>query len=198
MQLQDIIDFCEGRLNGEAFEKALLKPGAESLFEDSPPIPPYTKSHAHGMVYYYLIEQDYKDVGNLLNVQDCLVQFLQKKGIEVVRDNQIDKVHSIALDAQPAWLNAPIHYVSYLLEGLDGTDKEKKAALKKLLLGKFRYMTKPPKWPHQSPALWPVADNEPLLFVGQMDVTPLSHDLAQLYIFFDKRDGSYKTIVQSR
>ena len=198
MQLQDIVDFCEGRLNGEEFGKALLEPGTEALFEDSPPIPPYTQSHAHGMVYYYLIEQDYKNIDNLLDIQDCLSQLLQKKGIGVARGNQMDKLHSIAMDAQPAWLNAPGSYVSTLLKVLSGTDKEKRIALKKLLLEKFRYMNKPPRWPHQSPALWPVVDNEPLLFVGQMDVTPLSHDLAQLYIFFDERDGSFKNIVQNR
>ena len=182
MEIQDIVDFCEGRLAAAVFEKKLMAPEAEAVFEDSPPIPPYTQSHGRGMVYYYLIEQNYKDVTSLLNAQDCLTRFLKKKGISVEQSQDVERLHTLLLNAQPAWLNAPTDYASGLLGELSGTRKEQQGQLKKLLLERFRYMKKPPKWLQD--AVWPIIDGKPLVFVGQMDISPLSHDQAQLYVFF--------------
>lgn len=193
MKVQDIIDFCEGSLLPDAFHAELMKPDAEKLFEDSPPIPPYAKSS--GMVYYYLIEQDYNNIGNLLNVQNCLVQFLQKKGVSVSPSEDFDKLYNITLKAQPSWLSAPQDYLSFLLKGKKGSDAEKINYLKEQLLSNFQYMKKPPRWV-QAPA-WPIIDGNPLFFVGQMDITPLSHDKAQLFVFYDKKYEKFHNIVQN-
>ena len=195
MQMQDVIDFCEGRLSADKFYAELIGPEAESLFENSPPIPPYTKSHEHGMLYYYLIEQNYKNIGDLLDVQACLVQFLQKKEIPVTPSKEIDRLHSLMLKAEPPWLRVPGEYISSLLKDKEGTDKELASYLKEELKQKFKYLKKPPRWLQD--ALWPIHNGVPLLFIGQLDVSDLYHDHSQVYIFFDSRDKAYHEIVQS-
>lgn len=195
MRIQDIIDFCEGKLSAGKFCNALMEPEAEKLFENSPPIPPYTQSHGHGMLYYYLIERNFDNVGDLLNVQDCLVQFLQKSGFAVTPSKDINTLHSLTLKAQPSWLRAPEEYVSRLLKDKDGTDAEKLSYLKEVLREKFKYMKKPPKW-LQSPE-WPIHDGIPLVFIGQLDVSGLYHDSSQVYVFFDNERRTFHEVVQS-
>ena len=94
MRLQDVVDFCEGKLAPAQFEQILMTPDAEELFADSPPIPPYTPPHARGMVYFYLIEQDYKNTACLLDIQSCLTQFLREKGVEVVPGPQAGALYN--------------------------------------------------------------------------------------------------------
>ena len=195
MQMQDIIDFCEGRLPADTFYAALVEPEAEKLFADSPPIPPYTQSHGFGMLYYYLIEQNYKDIGAIVNVQDCLVQFLEKKGISVHPSKETARFHCLMLKAQPSWLAVPSAYLSDVLKDKVGTDKELVSYLKETLKQNFKFLKKPPQWV-QSPA-WPIHDGVPLLFVGQLDVSALYHDHTQLFIFFDNNKKVFHEFVQS-
>lgn len=193
MQLQDLVDFCEGRLSAEVLYQALLGPDAEALFADAPSIPPYAQGQ--GMVYYFLIEQDFTRPGDLLNVQSCLIEFLRHKGLAVTPSHGAERLYNILLKAQPAWLNAPESYIQALLQGHEGTEAEQVAYLKAVLREKFVCMKKPPKWLQD--AKWPMADGEPLMFVGQMDISPLLHDSAQLYVFYDARSGQFHHIAQS-
>jgi len=52
-----------------------------------------------------------------------------------------------------------------------------------------------PKW--LQGARWIFIDEEPLLFVGQLDITEMRHDTSRLYVFLDEKTGIYHTIEQS-
>lgn len=193
VELQDIIDFCEGRLSPDHFYTLVQKSDAEVLFDDAPSIPPYTQSR--GMLHYYLIEQNYQKIEAVLNVQDCLTRFLEEKNIKIKPEKDTMELFDIVLKAQPPWLDLPSEYVASLLKGTENLDAGKKVSyLKNILKEKFKFMKKPPKW-LQSPA-WPIHDGIPLFFIGQLDVSELYHDKAQLYIFWDKAKERFHEVVQ--
>ncbi|NDV97262.1 hypothetical protein D0T84_20490 [Dysgonomonas sp. 521] len=56
-------------------------------------------------------------------------------------------------------------------------------------------LKKKPKW-LQEPD-WPFDEGEPLLFVGQLDISPMRHDTSYVYVFYNKKKETYLTIEQS-
>ena len=54
--------------------------------------------------------------------------------------------------------------------------------------------TEPPKW-LQEPE-WPLADDVPMVFVGQVDIRGLGHDTGQAYLFFDAQQQRFHTVSQ--
>jgi len=67
--------------------------------------------------------------------------------------------------------------------------------LKEKIKTDFRYLKKQPKW-LQSPE-WPVENGKPMVFLGQIDISELSHDDAQAYLFFDEERKTFYTITQT-
>jgi len=62
------------------------------------------------------------------------------------------------------------------------------------LVERFKCADKPPKW-IQSPS-WPMNENGPLVFLGQMDIKDYFHDSASAYVFYDPNSGEYETVIQ--
>ena len=94
-------------------------------------------------------------------------------------------------NAVPNWLPNNCHYIDNLYNQYD---PHRLKELKKIIKEKFICYGSKPKW-LQSPD-W-IIEQEPLIFIGQMDVTKMYHDTTFLYIFLNKQTSSYQFITQS-
>jgi hypothetical protein len=103
----------------------------------------------------------------------------------------------LVISAQPEWLDPPSDDVRELLGQVRTLPSESRSeALRNRFEERFTYLTHPPRW-IQDPAEWPSIAGSPLVFVGQLDVSPLSHDVSDLFVFLDPRTGGVTTITQS-
>ena len=96
------------------------------------------------------------------------------------------------LEAIPNWIPADMGYLNFLY---DKYKPKTATTLKKIIKEHFICMDKYPKW-LQEPD-WPIVDNIPAMFLGQLDITKLKHDTTYLYIFWDKKLDRYIEIIQS-
>ena len=62
-------------------------------------------------------------------------------------------------------------------------------------LAKFKYVSKPPRW-LQNPEWLMSADEEPLVFLGQLTVEHFFHDRAAVYVFYNPQTNACETVVQ--
>ena len=192
--LEDIIGFVSGNISTSQFEKYLYASSdmEKELSDESLKIPPYTDC---GSAYLYLISINYNDVGNLLNAQDLLSQFLDKKGVAYHKADTYKKLGNIIYKAQPKWLDLPGDYADHLLQELgDMADVAMVAALREKIAELFCFMSKPPKW-IQSPA-WPIEEGSPLFFIGQLKLEGIRLDDGVAYMFLNKKTGTYQVIEQ--
>lgn len=147
-------------------------------------------------LYTYVIGQDYSRIGSVFNVQTILSEFLNRKNIKHDFNRKYGDLFDLMLKVQPKWLDLQPSYFSGLISGREHLKpKELKEYLKEKIKADFRCLKAIPKW-LQSPE-WPVHEGLPLTFAGQIDISGLSHDTAQLYVFFDDRSGKFFTISQS-
>jgi len=58
----------------------------------------------------------------------------------------------------------------------------------------FRCLGEPPEW-IQEPD-WPINENGPLVFLGQLSVLNYFHDESAAYVFHDPTTGGCETIIQ--
>ena len=73
------------------------------------------------------------------------------------------------------------------------TNLRRATTFKKIIKEYFICMDKHPKW-LQEPD-WPIVDNIPAMFLGQLDISKLKHDTTYLYIFWDKKNRQiYKKV----
>jgi hypothetical protein len=195
--LQILLDFVEGRMTAKEFEQQVYhNPDVERLLSDE------TLMWGHTYIktnpYYYLIELNYDDPGDLSNAQGAVELFLQRKGIPFRHDTSYSEQFNLLLDAQPKWLDVDTRYLTQnvLPEAGERTGDELKQWLKARLKELFRYRKKPPTW-IQGPA-WPIGENGPFYFLGQikLDDCPLFHDDGAAYLFVDPTSGETKTIIQ--
>lgn len=186
--------FVEASMSVEDFEKKIYSNKAiESLLRDEKNLPGYI---AEPDLYAYVIGQNYSRIGSVFNVQTILSELLNKKNIKHEFSNKYSDLFELILKVQPKWLDLPAEYFSELISGREHLKpKELKDYLKEKIKADFRCLKAIPKW-LQSPQ-WPIHEGLPLIFVGQIDISGLSHDAAQLYIFFDDRNGEFFTISQS-
>ncbi|RYG61319.1 hypothetical protein EON80_24005 [bacterium] len=181
-EIQQIIDFVEGRLSPKEFEQLLYaNPRFEEVLNDNPDVALTDKIWSN--LYLFVIEQNFNDPGGILNVHGVLEEFLQRHGIANKSTHVYSKLYDIILEAQPSWLDVDDSYIQKEFlsraEGREG--KELKEWLRAELLKKFRYTGKPPRW-IQNPQ-WPINEHGPLVFFGQVSVKDYFHDEAAVYIF---------------
>ena len=96
------------------------------------------------------------------------------------------------LEAIPNWIPADMGYLNSLY---DKYKPKTATTFKKIIKEHFICMDKYPKW-LQEPD-WPIVDNIPAMFLGQLDISKLKHDTTYLYIFWDKKTDRYIEVIQS-
>lgn len=167
-ELQVLVDFAEGRLEAREFEAMMYKnPRFEDVLDDDPHLAPGTAVGAS--VYLFVLGQSFGLPGGVLNVYAAVCDWLRRNG------------HSFQ-----AIKNIPLP--------LDLQDHEFGLALHRELSTRFCPNGRPPEW-LQHPE-WPINENGPLAFVGQMLTNQDAHD-ETVFIFQDQVTGWIQTVLQS-
>jgi len=192
--IEIIKQFVEGAISPKALEEIIYAdPTVEALLKSENSLPAYVTEPD---LYTYTISQDYQSLESIYNVQTLLSTVLTKKNITHTVEKKYENLFNLTLKVQPKWLSLPSDYLSKLVEERKNlSSKELQAWLKEKIKFDFRYLKVPPKW-LQSP-VWPMVDGKPMVFLGQLDISELSHDNAQAYLFFDEGKQSFHTITQA-
>lgn len=191
----DIIkNYLEGSLSPQDFQKELYyNKDIENLLSEETQIPPYTNSQN---VFLYLIEIDILLPSGEMDSKDLLAKFLTKKNVSFSLNTDYKKKYDLFMKIEPRWLNLTEPYFQIIInKHKDKTGIELEKALKLEIKNDFRFLKSKPRW-LQSPD-WPTVENKPLLFIGQLDITQISHDISYLYIFLDEKNNTYITFEQS-
>lgn len=195
--MQTLLDFVEGRMNAKEFEQQVYhNPDVERVLSDE------TLTWGHTYIktnpYYYLIELNYDDPGQIYDAQGAVEAFLKRKEIPFRHDKSFSETFNLLLDAHPKWLSVDTRYLTehVLPEAGERIGDDLKQWLKSRLKELFRCYKNPPTW-IQSPA-WPIGKNGPFYFLGQIKLEdcPLFHDDGAAYLFIDPTSGETKTIIQ--
>lgn len=192
--IEIIRQFVEGDISPKEFEGRLYAdPAVEALLKEEINLPSYVTEPD---LYTYVISQDYLNLECIYNVQVLLSGALSKRRISHALEKKYERLLNLALKVQPRWVSLPSDYLSDLIEEQEKlSSKELKLWLKEKIRTDFRYLKAPPKW-LQNPE-WPIVGNTPMIFIGQLDISELSHDQAQAYLFLYEREKTFHTITQA-
>lgn len=166
----------------------------QEYLEQAVSVPPYSDA---GNLFLYLMGQDPASAGADLNIRDAMSGYLTTLGIEHRVDAAAGDNFGIVLDAAPAWVVLPGEYIDGLIRAFppDASRAERLKMARERIAADFRYVKKRPKWLQD--AVWPFEKGKPMIFVGQLDLTELRHDDAQLYVFVEADGPGVRTIEQS-
>jgi hypothetical protein len=187
--------FVAGEMSPAEFRDQLYADeGFEAFLANDPHLRP--GNYVHGSVYHFLLEQDLDDPGGALSAQGALTDYMDRNGIPYVRTSRYKDLYDLILQAQPHWLDVDSRYVQdhILPDAGARTGDELREWLRAEFLERFRYVTEPPDWIH-SPE-WPIGENGPLVFLGQLDINHYFHDAATAYVFHDPVSGTCETVLQ--
>lgn len=189
-----ILDFVEGRVEIAEFEQALYNdPEVEKALSDDPNRP--RGGYVGASLYRWLLEQDLRRSGSVLDIHGELRDFLHRQGVPFTPVTDADDTYAAILNALPQWLSMNEFISSELIPRSEG---RRKAALTSWIRAevkqRFRYVSRPPSWV-QSPD-WPIGPNGPLVFLGQVAVLDYFHDEAAVFVFHDPASGEFQTVVQ--
>lgn len=195
--LETIQRFVDCTLPPSEFRDALYGDESfEAILSQDPELPATHYVRQDGGTYYFLIAQNYGDPGSVPNARGALCEYMDRNGIAYSKSNKYSDFYNLVLDAAPKW-RAPDHrYVAEQImpEADDRGCRELRVWLSKRLLERFQCADKPPEW-IQSPS-WPVNENGPLVFLGQMDINNYFHGLATAYVFHDPVSVETQTVIQ--
>ena len=195
--LETIQRFVDGTLPPAEFRDALYADESfETLLSHDPELPATHYVRQDGGVYHFVIAQNYDDPGGVLNAHGALCEYMERNGIAHSKSNKYADFYNLVLEASPNWLDPDHNFVSeHIMPNAGGrAGDELREWLSQRLLERFKCADKPPEW-IQSPC-WPVNENGPLVFLGQMDINNYFHDLATAYVFHDPTTGGCETIIQ--
>lgn len=192
--IDKIKDFVEGQIDALDFEIAVNSDiDIEKILTPYESLPPYV---AESNLYLYTIARDFKNIRDMYALQNILSTFLSKNNKPHKISDFYSKLTKLQLKVQPSWLLIPSSYFSNMIKDADEKDENKlQGWLKNEINKRFRFLKKAPKW-LQSPPQWPISENTPLIFIGQLDIGGISHDDGQIYIFFDERSKVFTNITQ--
>jgi hypothetical protein len=195
--IETIKRFVAGEITPHEFRDRIYNDDTfETLLTNDPHLTASDYVFSSGSAYHFVLAQDYDDPGGVLNAHGALCDFLDRNDIEYSTSDQYSGFYDLILDAQPAWLAVDSKYVAdHILPGAAGrSGSELKQWLAAELTSRFRYINQPPTW-IQSPD-WPIGDNGPLVFLGQLEIKDYFHDDASAYVFHDQVTGCCETVVQ--
>ena len=194
MSFATIVQFVERKISANEFlEKLYNDAELETTLSEQLKTPPYSDIDN---VYLYLLENDLQTPAGMSNSLGVLERFLIQKEIPFEKNVDAEKIYDIVYKAQPKWLDLPDWYLKkYLLTAKGKSDKDLLVFLKERIKQDFRCLKNPPKW-LQSPK-WIFENEKPLIFVNQIEITPLRHDTSHLYIFYDDKEDKFHFVEQS-
>lgn len=189
-----IKEYVEGSLSPQNFQKELYyNKDIENILSEETQIPSYIKTEN---LFYALLEIDLLCPSGELDSKSMLALFLEKRNISFVYNNSASKKYNLFLKIQPNWLSLNESYFQLIMEKYKNEKgKNLEKALKLQIKKDFKFLKNRPKW-LQSPE-WPIINNKPLFFIGQIDITEIRHDTSYLYIFWDVHTQKYTTLEQS-
>ena len=189
-----IKEYVEGSLSPHNFQKELYyNKDIENILSEETQIPSYIKTEN---LFYALLEIDLLCPSGELDSKSMLALFLEKRNISFVYNNSASKKYNLFLKIQPNWLSLNESYFQLIMEKYKNEKgKNLEKALKLQIKNDFKFLKNRPKW-LQSPE-WPIINNKPLFFIGQIDITEIRHDTSYLYIFWDVHTQKYTTLDQS-
>ena len=194
--LKLLIDFVSGEMEPKAFESKLYASNTmENYLSDMPDYPRI--GYFGDGAYLFLISQDYDDPGAALNAHHVVQQILKRKGADFNSSDRFERLYDLIQDAQPKWLDVSPKFIAAkyfsIIKHLPRKDAKKK--LRSYLLRDFKFIKNHPKW-LQSPK-WPIQNESPMVFLGQINIEEYFHDTAAAYVFYDPYDGHTETIIQT-
>jgi len=194
-QLDTLVGFVEGRVDGLALDAALGSAQMQSLlamFED----PQYPASTNFFQKLHNGANRT--SLGGLVNSEGIIEQFLGKAEVPFKPLKRYGNLYSLILSAVPNYVDPPVEFITQKILPADQTlsDTAKKKLTKQRVKELFRYTDKPPRWIQG--ADWPIRDGRPLIFVGQIavDAPELFHDKGAVFVFFDPSGGGFETVAQ--
>ena len=189
-----IKEYVEGSLSPHNFQKELYyNKDIENILSEETQFPSYIKTVN---LFYALLEIDLLCPSGELDSKSMLALFLEKRNISFVYNNSASKKYNLFLKIQPNWLSLNESYFQLIMEKYKNEKgKNLEKALKLKIKKYFKFLKNRPKW-LQSPE-WPIINNKPLFFIGQIDITEIRHDTSYLYIFWDVHTQKYTTLDQS-
>lgn len=192
--LQRLVAYVEGKLRPREFEQLLYHDAAlqQLLQSDRAPSTDSTADDS----YTALLQQDFADPGALVAVQELLTGVLQRRGVKCRPTDAYREHFDLLLRAQPEWLDLDLSWLEETVLSEAGGKKgaELEAWLRTRLLELFRCVGEPPEWIQN--AEWPINENGPLVFLGQLSVYDYFHDEAAVYVFHDPVTGACETVIQ--
>jgi hypothetical protein len=193
--LQPIVAFVEGRLAPRELEQVLYHDAALQQQLQAECVPAELSDLGED-VYAFLIQRDFADPGDLLDMHEMLARWLELRGAACKPTEVFHERYGLLLRVQPDWLDVDLNwleqYVVPQAGGLAGAELE--AWLRNRLLELFRCIGEPPEWIQD--ADWPINENGPLVFLGQLSVLNYFQDEAAAYVFHDPTTGACETIIQ--
>jgi len=194
-QLDILVSFAEGRLDGPALDAALATEEMMALLSvfEGPRYPALTNHYRrlHN-------RQDRTTLGGLVNSEAIIEDFLRKAEVAFHPAQRFGSIYGLIVKAVPAYLDPPWEFMAEKVVPLDSSlsDTQKTKLIRQRLREYFKYVEKPPKWV-QSPD-WPIHDGRPLVFIGQLSINApeLFHDQGAAYLFFDPASGTFETVAQ--
>ena len=186
MVLDIIVKFVEGKMTAKEFQEELnTNDELVKLLKNN-----IANSLGSGEDLYEAINSfDIDTIGGLYDILGVMKYFLSENQILYKENDEIEKLYTLLLAVQPAWLDLPDWYMDKLINKFESqSGKELKDSMKAQIIEDFRYLKKP-RW-LQSPD-WLFVDERPLLFIGQLDIKELRCDTAQVYVFLDEETDTY-------
>jgi hypothetical protein len=192
---KQIVAFVEGRLAPKELEQFLYHDAAAQQMLQAERTPS-EENESGDDLYTFLIQQDYADPDDLLDVQAVLSRWLERRGVTFKATTAFQERYDLLLRAQPDWLDVDLNWLeqNVISEAGGLTGPELEEWLRNRLLELFRYVAEPPEWIQD--ADWPINENGPLVFLGQLTIHDYFHDEAAAYVFHDPTTGACETIIQ--
>lgn len=180
-----ILSFVEGKIEAREFENKLYssKEMEEILPSD---------------LYLTIISMNYGDQFSISRIQSELKEYLNHEGIEFTPTAKYKENIELLHKAQPKWLDlTTCDYSEQILENIPPElgKKEVISWLKNEILERFKVVKKAPTW-LQEPN-WPVENNTPFVFMGQLKIDNYFHDRTCIYVFYNQKTGETKNVIQS-
>lgn len=196
--LKTIRDFVAGKTSSTEFRQQLNAESSafECFLSQDPNLDP--SNYVQGSTFRFLMELDFAKLSGMLNAQGALANFMERNGITFVKTPKYTDLYQTILSAQPDWLGADPDYVyDHILPGTQSLSGSKlREWLEYEFRERFKFVSdKPLDW-IQSPC-WPINENGPMVFLGQIDVMHYFHDYATVYVFHDRKTNQCESIIQT-